>query len=587
MNKLYKLKKYLKGYELRLFVNLLLNACTAFFSIFSFIMLMPFLQLIFKSDEMLHIKYPTWQGVAALRQYVTEYMSVFIAEQIQTNGKLMTLAFICICTASIFFLKNLSRYFALYMLAPIKTGLSSSLREKLFNKLIFLDNLELNNQKKGDITAKITTDIQEIEYGILFFMEVLLREPITILITFFVMLVISLKLTFFVLIVLPLSGYIIARIGKKLKQTSAEAQVIQGKLHTIIDESINNHEAIQSYQSENYFIQLFTKLNRLHLQLNTFMLRRRDLSSPLAEFLGMAVVLVVLFVGGSMILSEQSDLKPELFIAYIVIFSQVIQPAKVFSNAFYFIQKGMASLERIEDLLSLENKISDHEQSVALHEIKTNIVFKDVSFKYHHHLVLKDINVHLSKGKKIAIVGSSGSGKSTFAKLLMRLYDVSNGEILIDNINIKNISINDLRSQIAWVSQHALMFDDSIENNILLGKPKDEKLFRIVCQQAQLDEFVLSKALQYDTKVGHNGNKLSGGERQRISLARAMYKNASLIILDEATAHLDAQNEEKIHNAIQQLPNDKTIIIISHNLNIIQYCNEIYTIKDGMLFKSK
>lgn len=582
MNKLYKVKKHLQGYELRLFVNLLLNACTAFFSIFSFIMLIPFLQLIFRAEEILNVQYPTWQGIAHAKEYITDYMSDFIAEIIQYNGKMVALAFICICSAFIFFFKNLSRYLALYTLAPIKTGLTSVLRQKLYNKIIYLDNLYLSNQKKGDITTKLTHDIQEIEYGILFFLEVVLREPVTIIITFLAMLIISVKLTLFVLIVLPISGYIIARIGKKLKQTSLEAQQIQGKIQTVIDESINNHEAIQAYQSENYFTHLFNQFNQQYFKLSTSMLRRRDLSSPLAEFLGIVVVLIVLFVGGGMILQSQSTLQPELFITYIVIFSQIIQPAKVFSNAFYFIQKGLASLERIEELLQVENKIFDSKNSVHLTEINEGIRLVNVSFKYENQEILKNINVNFKKGNKIAIMGISGAGKSTLTKLIMRLYDVEQGEVLIDNINIKNIKIDNLRSQIAWVSQSALMFDDTIENNILLGKIKNDELFKNVCEQAQVETFVALLPNQYQTQIGHNGNKLSGGEKQRISLARALYKNASIIILDEATAHLDAENENKIKNIIAQLK-EKTVISISHQMHNLNDYDEVYSLENGSI----
>ena len=583
MKKLYKLKSYIQDYKFRLFVNLILNACTAFFSIFSFIMLIPFLQLIFKAEEISAIAQPIWKNYTSIQTYITDYLSYLIAELINQKGKLMALAFICICTACIFFLKNLSRYLALFVLAPIKTGLSSSLRQKLYEKVVHFDTFHLNNQNKGDITTRLTTDIQEIEYGILFFLEVVLREPITILITFIAMLVISVKLTLFVLIVLPLSGYIIAWIGKKLKQTSKRAQQIQGNLQTIIDESINNHEAIQLYQSENYFINLFNKLNLEYLKLNTFMLRRRDLSSPLAEFLGIVVVLVVLFFGGSMILKQQSDLKPELFITYIVIFSQIIQPAKVFSNAFYFIQKGMASLERVEELLAVENKINDTANSLSLQEIQGNIEYRNVSFNYAEQNILQGINLDIKKGKKVAIVGNSGAGKTTLTKLLMRLYDVNEGEILIDNINIKNIRLADLRNQIAWVSQHALLFDDSIENNILLGKVKDDILFKNACTQAQVDDFVLALPHQYKTTIGHGGTKLSGGEKQRICIARALYKNASILILDEATAHLDTHNEQKIKDIIHQLSADNTIIIISHRFSTIQHCDEILVLNNGRI----
>lgn len=583
MKALYKIKKYIDGYKIRLLLNLLLNACTAFFSIFSFIMLIPFLQLIFKAEEVVHVKYPFWENYTSMQQYATDLLTFFIAEMIKLNGKLVALASICIVTAFIFFLKNLSRYLALYVLAPIKTGLSSNIRNKLYEKVIFLDTEKIHKEEKSNLVTKLTSDIQEIEFGILFFLEVILREPITIIITFLVMLFISVKLTLFVLIVLPLSGYLIALIGKKLKRTSLEAQQIQGKLQMIIDESINNNEAIKSFQAEHYFIRLFNQLNHQYFKLNTSMLRRRDLSSPLAEFLGIVVVLIVLFFGGSLILKNQSTLKPELFITYIVIFSQIIQPAKVFSNAFYFIQKGMASLERIEAVLAIENKIKNHKNCIPFQQFRERIEIKNMSFAYDNQSTLENIYLNIEKGKKIALVGHSGAGKTTFAKLLMRFYEINNGAILIDNIPIQDIQLADLRKQIAWVSQQALLFDDSIENNILLGETKDAEKFETVCKQAHIHDFVLQLPAQYQTKIGHDGAKLSGGEKQRICIARALYKNASVLILDEATAHLDTKSEQKIKDVLLELPKDITLLVIAHRLSTIQHCDEIVVLENGKI----
>ena len=425
--------------------------------------------------------------------------------------------------------------------------------------------------------------MQEVEYGILHFLEVAFKEPVTIIATLVTMVILSPKLTLFVLIILPISGYIIGKIGKTLKQASAKSQHLQGVINSMVDETISGIRIIKSFTAEQMLSDKFRLVNQQHNKLGTGMIRKRDLSTPLSEFLGITVVVIVLFVGGRMIIYHTSPLSAEAFIAFIVIFSQIIQPAKAFSNAFYFIQKGMASLKRIEEVLQENNKINDIENAVSLLEFKDKIELKNISFSFHERQVLKNINLEIPKGKKIAIVGVSGAGKSTFIQLLMRFFDVENGEVLIDGINIKNVPQKDLRHLMALVTQQTTLFNDSVSNNISLGKIGDQSAIENAANLAHADDFIQKMPELYKTNIGDNGTKISGGEQQRLSIARAIYKNAPILILDEATSHLDSNSEKLVQDALQNLLKNKTAIIIAHRLSTVQFADEIIVLKEGSI----
>ncbi len=548
-------------------------------------MLVPFLQLIFKADSVSNTPYLLQDSYTSYKAYVLDLFTYAFTNIINNEGKIKALGFICIVTLFVFFLKNLSRYLALYVLAPVKMGMASRIREKLFEKITNLDSRYFNENNKGGLMTKLTHDIQEIEYGILFFLEVALREPITIIITFIAMLMISVKLTFFVLFILPFSGYIIGKIGKQLKKTSLKAQYIQGNIATSIDEMISNNQAVKANNIQQEIISKFEILNRAYYKLNTLMLRRRDLSSPLSEFLGIVVVLIVLFFGGSMILKQQSRLEPELFITYIVIFSQIIQPAKVFSNAFYFIQKGMASLERVEEVLNEKNEIEEQQNGKVIDSFTERIVFENVDFAFQNQLVLNHLSFEISKGEKVALVGVSGSGKTTITKLLMRFYDINSGRVLIDNKEIQSIDLSSLRNLIAWVPQQNFLFNNTIAYNIALTENVNTHRLKTSLEMANLQDFIALQSQGMNTMIGDNGRKLSGGEQQRLAIARAFYKDAPIVILDEATAHLDSQNESAIQNAIHKLMQDRTVIIIAHRLSTIQSCDKIIVLEKGKIIE--
>ncbi|MFN8296263.1 MAG: ABC transporter ATP-binding protein [Chitinophagales bacterium] len=554
-------------------------------------MLIPFLNLIFNSDKMVvsNVKDVPF-SLLNLKEFIGSTFNNRVIHYIQGSesieiGKSKALLFICLFTVLVFFVKNIFRYFAVHFLAPMRTGIASNIRQQLFDKILNLHVLYFSDQRKGDVLTRLTNDVQEVEYGILHFLEVAFKEPVTIIATLVTMLLLSPKLTLFVLVILPVSGYIIGKIGKTLKNASAQSQQLQGVINSIVDETISGIRIIKSFTAEKSLSEKFATINQQHNKIATSMIRKRDLSTPLSEFLGITVVVIVLYVGGKMIIHHTSPLSAEAFIAFIVIFSQIIQPAKAFSNAFYFIQKGLASLKRIEEVLKEENKINDISNAVSISDFKDKIELKNVSFAFHERQVLKNINLEIPKGKKIAIVGVSGAGKSTFIQLLMRFFDVENGEILVDGINIKNIQQQDLRHLMALVTQQTTLFNDTVSNNISLGKTADETQIEKAAKLAHADEFIQKMRQKYRENIGDNGTKISGGEQQRLSIARSIYKNAPILILDEATSHLDSNSEKLVQDALQNLLKDKTAIIIAHRLSTVQFADEIVVLKEGEIIE--
>jgi subfamily B ATP-binding cassette protein MsbA len=591
MKDLRSLLKYCQPYIPNIVLNIVFNLFSTIFSIFSFLMLIPFLNLIFNSDKMVadNLKDVPFSFLH-LKDFIGSTFNNTIIRYIQGSesieiGKSKALLFICLFTVFVFFVKNIFRYFAVHFLAPMRTGVASNIRQQLYDKILNLHVLYFSEQRKGDILTRLTNDVQEVEYGILHFLEVAFKEPVTIIATLVTMLLLSPQLTLFVLIILPVSGYIIGKIGKTLKQASAKSQQLQGVINSIVDETISGIRIIKSFTAEKNLSEKFKQINQQHNKIGTGMIRKRDLSTPLSEFLGITVVVIVLYVGGKMIIHHTSPLSAEAFIAFIVIFSQIIQPAKAFSNAFYFIQKGLASLKRIEEVLKEENKINDVSNAISISNFNDKIELKNVSFSYDETTVLKNINLEIPKGKKIALVGVSGSGKSTFIQLLLRFFDVTKGEIVVDGNNIKNVSQENLRSIMALVTQQTVLFNDSVSNNIALGKLSNQQEIENAAVLAFADDFIQKMPLQYETNIGDNGIKLSGGEQQRLSIARAIYKNAPILILDEATSHLDSNSEKLVQDALQNLLKDKTAIIIAHRLSTVQFADEIVVLKEGEIIE--
>lgn len=586
-----KLLKYCKSYRLNIALNIVFNFLSTIFSIFSFLMLIPFLNLIFNADKLVANNVQAAEfSLLNLKEYIGVAFNNIIVHFIQNSssvetGKSQALLFICLFTIGVFLIKNFFRYFAVHFLAPMRTGIASRIRKQLYDKILNLEVFYFTNQRKGDILTRLTNDVQEVEYGILHFLEVAFKEPVTILATLITMLVLSPQLTLFVLVILPLSGYIIGRIGKSLKQASTKSQQLQSNINAIVEETISGIRIIKSFTSESFLSKKFEAINNQHNIIGTKMIRRRDLSTPLSEFMGILVVVLVLFIGGRMIIHHTSPLSAEAFIAFIVIFSQIIQPAKAFSNAFYFIQKGMASLNRIEEVLQVENSTEDNAEAVSVNHFSDKIELKNVSFSYGDNTVLHQINLEIPIGKKLALVGVSGSGKSTLIQLLMRFFDADSGEITLDGKNIKQIKQKDLRNLIALVTQQTTLFNDTVTNNIALGKSINTDKIKDAAEQAFATDFIDKMPQKLDSNIGDNGIKLSGGEQQRLTIARAIYKNAPILILDEATSNLDSNSEKLVQEALFNLLKNKTAVIIAHRLSTVKFADEIVVLKEGNIIE--
>ena len=545
-------------------------------------MVIPFLSILFEKEPIVAVEPELGLSVNSIK----EYFNYIVSEIITTEGQIAALLFICILVVSTSFFKNLFRYAALWFITPARNGVSKDLRNNLFDKLLSLPLSFLSEKRKGDMITRMSSDVQEIEWSILNTLEAIIKEPVTIVVYLITLFVISPTLTLFILILLPITGLIIGRIGRKLKLAAQQGQTKLSELISIIEESISGLRIIKAFNAEKNQSYKFHTINKSHFHIITGMIRRRDLSSPLSEFLGTAVVVLVLYIGTRMVLIGSGGLEAETFIGFIIIFSQLIQPSKSFSAAYYQIQKGIASAERVEKILDADIAITEAPDAVALTEFKEGIEYRNVSFAYEHQMVLKDINVHIKKGMMVALVGQSGSGKSTFADLLPRFYDVIEGGIFIDGIDLREYKIKDLRNSMGIVSQEPILFNDTIFNNIAYGKEDATEADVInAAKIANAHDFIEKQENGYNTIIGDRGSKLSGGERQRLTIARAVLKNPPILILDEATSSLDTESERLVQDALYKLMQNRTSIVIAHRLSTIQNADEILVMQKGQIME--
>lgn len=581
MKHLKKLWQFMRPYHGRIWLNILFNLLSALFAIFSLLMLIPFLKILFdKTNRLLELPehFSLWNG--GFRENAELWMNVQLSRLIDQSGEQQALLMICIAVVVIFFLKNLFRYLALYVVAAVKRGVVRNIHQDFYSKIIQLPMSYFNKNKKGDLINRFTSDVLEVEYGILYFLESFLKDPITILLTLITMFAIDVRLTIMVLIALPISGLVIGFLGKTLKKESKIAQEYLSKLVTRLEETISGMRVIKSFTAQEYLATAFEEENKQHYTWSKKMLRRRDLSSPMSEFLGILVVVIILWFGGRMVFGNQ--IQPETFIAYIVIFSQVISPSKAFSNAYYFVQKGLASLERIQEVI--ETPLETTQKGKQITDFHQAIEFDNVAFGYDEQLVFENANFSIQKGDRIALVGESGAGKSTLVDLLLNLYEATKGSILIDGQNISSLDKHAWRKLVALVPQETVLFNEQLKTNILFGNGDvSEAAFRRAVELARVDVFAKQLSNGYATYIGDNGNNLSGGQRQRVAIARAFLKDAPILILDEATSALDEHNENIIAETLVALPKDMTVIIIAHRASTIQHCNKVLEIRSGKI----
>ncbi len=578
MKKFYRVLAYIKPYYGYAALNVVFNLLTIIFSLFSFALLIPFLNLLFGINELVTEEPELLFNTSSLLDYLNYQISQIILEE----GKIQALVYICIILLGAFFSRNFSRFFAMYYMANVRIGAIKGIRNAIYSKILTLPLSFFSKHKKGDIIARVTTDVQEVEFSIMNYIEMLVRDPITIIAYIAFMVSMSPQLTAFVLIILPITGFVIGRIGKSLRKQSKVGMTMFAGLLSTIEESISGLRIIKAFNAIDYSDEKFKSNNNDYSSLLIWIYRKRDLSSPLSEFMSSVVIIIVLWFGGQMVLSDTPTIQAADFITYIVVFSQIIPPAKAFAQGFFSIQKGIASADRIFEVLDAEEVIEEKPNAISKSSFDSNIEYKDVSFKYENEYVLKGVNLKIEKGKIIALVGESGGGKSTMADLLPRFYDVSEGELLIDGINIRDLKIDDSRGLMGIVSQESILFNDSIFNNIAFGDKKvtEEEVIE-AAKIANAHEFIMETENGYQTNIGDRGMKLSGGQRQRLSIARAVLANPPILILDEATSSLDTESEQLVQNALFNVMKDRTTVVIAHRLSTIQHADEIIVLKNG------
>ena len=545
-------------------------------------MVIPFLGILFETQEKVYNPPPLSFDATTIKDNFYAIISSIVDEK----GKVEALLFICILVLVTFFFRNLFRYLSLYFLTPIRNGVVHDLRMDLHKKVISLPLPFFTEKRKGDITARMTSDLVEIEWSIMSSLEMIFKDPLNIIVYLATLIFISPQLTTFVILLLPVTGIIIGVIGRSLKKSSDRGQNKMGDLLSIIDENISGLRIIKGFNAESHINKNFEKESTNYKSIMTKLLRKKDLSSPMSEFLSTIVMVIVMWFGGQLVLNTDGGLNAQEFIGYILIFSQIIPPSKSLTTSYYLIQKGSASAQRVYEILDTENEIVDIENPKQIKLLNNQIEFNNLTFSYEKQEVLKDINFSIGKGKMIALVGQSGSGKSTLADLLARFYDINQGEILIDNNNIKEIALTDLRALMGIVSQESILFNDTIFNNIRLGNTNaSEQEVMGAAKIANAHDFILETENGYQTNIGDRGNKLSGGQKQRLSIARAILKNPEILILDEATSSLDTESERLVQDALDKLMHSRTSLVIAHRLSTIQNADEILVLDKGCIIE--
>ncbi len=578
MKHLGKVLQFLLPYWRKGTLNVVFNLLSAVFAIFSVTMAIPFLGILFENEPLV----TSVDEFTLSADSVKEHFNYHISQVIITEGKTAALIYLSILIVSMSFLKNVFHYLALYFLAPIRNGVVRDVRNLVYAKVLSLPLSYFTESRKGDIISRMTGDVQEIENSIINSLEMLFRDPITIVIYIAVLFYMSVPLTLFVMILLPLSGFIIGRIGRTLRQTSLRGQKKLGVLLSFIEETLGGLRIIKAFNAEEKVHGRFENTNNLYTRIMTKMHRRRYLARPVSEFLGTTVMVAIMVYGATLVLAGVGSLTSQAFIGYLMLFYLIIAPAKGFTTAFYNLQRGMASVDRIQEILDAQNHIVEKKNAHPISDFEKSIEYRNVWFAYDHTDVLKNINLKIEKGKTIALVGQSGSGKSTLADLLPRFYDIQRGEILIDGVPIKDYKIVDLRNLMGNVNQEPILFNESFFNNIAFGVNNvTEEDVVAAAKVANAHDFIINTSHGYYTNVGDRGDKLSGGQRQRLSIARAVLKNPPIMILDEATSSLDTESERLVQEALSKLMKSRTSVVIAHRLSTIKFADEICVMHEG------
>src|SRR6188474_175927 len=580
MKKYSRIFKYLGQYKGQILLYFLFIILSVVFSVVSLGMLAPFFDLIFKQDN---VNAQT-QADNALIHSLKEWMTQLRDSTGTFSGPLGILGLICIVIIVSILLKNLFLYLSYYILNPLKNKVVNSLRLELYNKILHLPIGYFTEKRKGDLISRITNDVNEVEGSVVSTLEGWVRDPLTILINFAVLFYISPQLTFFILLSIPVIGFVLGRITRSLKKQSNEVAIKHGESVSALDETLSGLRVIKAFNIETLLKNRFFSVNSELLNAKNHIGYRRDLASPLSEFMGVVIFCGILWFGGQLVLKKEIALDPSVFLAYLALFYNIINPVKTLSTSFSNMQKGSAAIARIEEVLKTPITVDDNVNGKQLQSFNNKIEFRNVRFAYEDAVILDNIDLTIEKGKTIALVGSSGAGKSTLADLVPRFHDVTCGEVLIDGVNIKDYSLHSVRSLMSIVTQEPILFNDTIANNISLGKPgATEDEIMQAAKVANAHNFITQKEIGYATNIGDRGSKLSGGERQRLTIARAVIKNPPILILDEATSSLDTESERLVQDAINNMMQNRTSIVIAHRLSTIRHADEIIVLQKGKI----
>lgn len=574
-----KILRFAHPYRKYGYLNIFFNVLYALFSALSFAALIPMLDVLFKPENKV-LAEPRYQGLPQLKDYLQDYINFRVNEYSQ-GDEMKGLVLVISLVLVLFLLKNVFNYLAMYFITFLRNGVLKDIRNRMYSKIVNLPISYFSEKRKGDVIARITTDVLEIQHSFLSVLELIVREPLTILFTILVMFGISAKLTIFVFVFIPIAGMIISRIGKSLKKKSDRVQREQGEFLSIVEETLGGLRVVKAFNAESRFHATFKESTDRFFRFSNSLLNRQNLASPTGEFLGILVIGVLLWFGGQMVLVDRS-LDASSFIAYMGLAYNILTPAKAISKASYGVKKGNAAAQRVLEVLETENPIRDREGALEKAEFTSGIELREVFFKYGDDYVLKDFSLKVEKGKTVALVGQSGSGKSTVANLITRFYDVNRGSILIDGTDIREITKKSLRGLVGLVTQDSILFNDSVRNNISLAK-EGASLEEIVAaaKVANAHDFIMELPHGYDTNIGDGGNKLSGGQKQRLSIARAVLKNPPIMVLDEATSALDTESERLVQDALENMMRERTSIVIAHRLSTIQNADTIVVINQG------
>ncbi|MDE6352422.1 MAG: ABC transporter ATP-binding protein/permease [Muribaculaceae bacterium] len=578
------LRRFVPPYKKYLLLNILFNILAAILTLFSFAVIIPILEMLFKVKEAVYAYMPLGSG--SLKDVILNNFYYYTQEAIKIYGQSTTLALLAVALIVMTALKTGTTYLSSYFVIPMRSGIVRDIRNYVFDKIVALPISFFTSERKGDVMARMSGDVAEIENSIMASLDMFFKNPIMIIIFLGTMIFISWQLTVFVLILLPLAGYVMGKVGKKLKRKSLEGQNQWGVLMSNIEECLGGLRVIKAFNAEQKIEDRFHRENQVFYNLSNKIARRQSLAHPMSEFLGTCAIAIVLWFGGSLILGGYSSMNAASFIYYMVIFYSIINPAKELSKAMYAIQKGLASMERVDKILGAENPIKDPEKPIEIKEFKGDVEYSGVTFSYDtsSQPVLSDIDLHIPAGSTVALVGQSGSGKSTLADLLPRFYDVDKGSIKVDGVDVRDLRVHDLRSFMGNVNQEAILFNDTFYNNITFGvKNATMEQVEEAARIANAHDFIMESEDGYQTMIGDRGCRLSGGQRQRLSIARAILKNPPLLILDEATSALDSESEQLVQQALDRLMKNRTTLVIAHRLSTIRNADMICVLHEGRI----